>query len=117
MILNTSKLSGKESSDPICTGCGNPWWACERCFHPCPRCKVPLFGVIDFIRHVQEKHDDTLSVKDGQLVLSKDSYAGLPCSMCGQLMPHDDEQSASCIYIMEHDVPPEEDMREEHPIA
>ena len=111
MIQKTLKLSGEESPDPICSGCGNPWWACERCIHPCPRCKAPLIGVIGFIRHVREKHKEMLCVQGsgGKLVLSKDPDAGLPCSVCGQPMPHDDEQSERCIYILEHDVPPEED--------
>jgi hypothetical protein len=114
MILNTLKLSGKKSHDPICTGCGDPWWACQECPHPRPRCKAPAFGVIDFIRHVQEENGLTLHATDGKLVLFKDSYAGLPCRVCGQPMPHGDEQSERCIYILKRDLPPEEVKVEEH---
>ena len=115
MILNTLKLSGKKSHDLVCTGCDKPWWDCEECPHPCPRCKAPLFGVIDFTRHVLEKHEEMLCEQGGKLVLSKDPDADLPCSVCGQRTPHEDEQSIRCIYILEHDVPPEDDKVEEHP--
>ena len=30
------------------------------------------------------------------------------CRVCEQPLPHDDEQSERCTFIMEHDVPPEE---------